>query len=322
MRRRIVLIFVAVMLLLSVTACDYASRGDSSHKQSGFAYVGEWKANAIKSRIDNEILYQVATITLLEDGTCVYKGESAKWEYVTDLGQIVFTLDSNKASGVLEIAEEDGKPILKYSTEIYYRSEDFVVKEKEYVDTADVTIGDTQAESNISSTDERTTTKATTITTTTETTTITANVSSTKTERSQPKEIAITLDNWDEYFEVYEWADWQENAFGEPTKFFGIRCSFNIKSEYADKCSATVACEYLLNQSHCDVTYDVQNQTYTVVDQKDYFDEHTATLTGGAFESYLSFSLGDGGKTTGSCTMAKYNFVKMIRVQGSLTFYE
>jgi hypothetical protein len=68
-------------------------------------------------------------------------------------------------------------------------------------------------------------------------------------------EIKITLENWDNYFEVYEWVDWNLNAFGEPTEFFGIRCSFNIKSEYAEKCTAEIACEYRINQSHCDITY-------------------------------------------------------------------
>ncbi len=134
-------------------------------------------------------------------------------------------------------------------------------------------------------------------------------------------EVKITIDNWDKYFEIYEWVDWNLNAFGEPTEFFGIRCSFNIKSEYANKCSANIACEYLINQSHCDVTYDVQNKTYNITNRKDYYDEHLSTLSGGAYESYISFSLGDMGETTGTCTIAKYNFIKMTRIEGTITFY-
>lgn len=134
-------------------------------------------------------------------------------------------------------------------------------------------------------------------------------------------EIKITIDNWDKYFEIYEWVDWNLNAFGEPTEFFGIRCSFNIKSEYANKCSANIACEYLINQSHCDVTYDVQNKTCKITNRNDYFDEHLSTLSGGAYESYISFSIGDMGETTGTCTIAKYNFIKMTRIEGTITFY-
>lgn len=134
-------------------------------------------------------------------------------------------------------------------------------------------------------------------------------------------EIKITIDNWEKYFEVYEWVDWNLNAFGDPTEFFGIRCSFNIKSEYANKCSANIACEYLINQSHCDITYDVQNKTCKIVDRHDYFDEHLSTLSGGEYESYISFSLGDQGETTGTCTIAKYNFIKMTRIEGAITFY-
>ena len=134
-------------------------------------------------------------------------------------------------------------------------------------------------------------------------------------------EIKITLDNWDEYFEVYEWVDWSLNAFGEPTEFFGIRCSFNIKSEYSEKCKAEIACEYRINQSHCDITYDVQNQTYTITNQNDYFNEHLSTLSGGAYEQYISFSIGDMGKTTGTCTIEKYNFIEMTRIEGTLVFW-
>ena len=133
--------------------------------------------------------------------------------------------------------------------------------------------------------------------------------------------IKITMDNWDNYFEVCEWVDWNLNAFGEPTEFFGVRCSFNIKSEYADICSADISCEYLINQSHCEITYDVQNKTCRIVNKNDFFDEHLSTLTAGACENYISFSLGDMGKTTGTCTIAKYNFVKMTRIDGTITFY-
>lgn len=134
--------------------------------------------------------------------------------------------------------------------------------------------------------------------------------------------IEITLENWDKYFEVYEWVDWNLNAFGEPTEFFGIRISFNLKSEYRDKCSADVACEYLISQSHCIVAYDVQSQTCNIGEPMDYFNEHSSTLNGGAYESYISFSLGDRGTTKGSYTMEKYNFVKMLRVQGTLELLE
>ncbi len=132
-------------------------------------------------------------------------------------------------------------------------------------------------------------------------------------------EVAITLDNWEQYFEVYEWVDWKENAFGEPTAFFGIRISFNLKPEYRDVCNADVACEYLIHQSHCEVTYDVPSKSCVIGEPIDVFDEQLGTLNAGNSESYISFSIGDGG-TSGQYTMAKYQFVKMTRVQGTLTF--
>lgn len=132
--------------------------------------------------------------------------------------------------------------------------------------------------------------------------------------------IEITLENWNQYFEVYEWVDWNKNAFDEPTEFFGIRISFNIKDEYVNKCTASVQCEYLINQSHCNVIYDIATETCTIGNPIDTFNEHSSTLEGGEAESYISFSLGDGGQS-GNYIMTKYNFVKMTRIQGTITFY-
>ncbi len=131
--------------------------------------------------------------------------------------------------------------------------------------------------------------------------------------------ISINIDNWNQYFEIKEWVDWQLNAFNEPTNFFGIRISFNIKNKYKNCSSNNIAMEYLINQSYNDITYDVKNKKYFVGPAKEYFDEHTSTLSGGSYESYLAFSLGDGGTDTGSYQMSKYNFVKVTRIQGTLT---
>ncbi len=132
--------------------------------------------------------------------------------------------------------------------------------------------------------------------------------------------VEITLENWNQYFEIYEWVDWNKNAFDEPTEFFGIRISFRIKDEYVNNCTATVKCEYLINQSHCNVTYDVATETCTIGAPTDTFNEHSSTLEGGASESYISFSIGDMGQS-GSYIMTKYNFVKMTRIQGTITFF-
>lgn len=135
--KRISILLLSVVMLFSFAACN-----NNQAKQAVSDYMGEWKANSLKARIDNEIIYQVSTITLHEDGTCIYKGKSAKWEYDAELDQIAFTLDDNKASGVLKIAEENGKIVLKYDAETYYRPDDFVAKDKEYFDSGDANIND------------------------------------------------------------------------------------------------------------------------------------------------------------------------------------
>lgn len=140
-------------------------------------------------------------------------------------------------------------------------------------------------------------------------------------ENNDNQTIEITLNNWNEYFEVYEWVDWNLNAFNEPTEFFGIRISFNIKNKYKNCSSSDIAMEYIINQSHNNVSYDVQKKKYEIGKALDYFDEHTSTLSGGSYESYISFSIGDMGKTTGSYEMTKYNFVRPTRIKGTLTCY-
>ena len=187
--KKIFFALVAVIMMFSVVGCgnNNPSKENTAEKKVIEQYMGEWKANSLKSRLDNEITYQVATITLKEDGTCIYKGESAKWEYIAELNQFVFTLDKNGVNGTLEIAEENGKTVLKYVTETYYRPEDFVAKNTEYVGATDIITDDAPTD----------------------------NSQDTSIDTKKSKEITITFDNWNEYFEIIEHPQWKENAFGE-----------------------------------------------------------------------------------------------------------
>ena len=140
--KRFVVILFAFITLCSSTACNnnqnpVGDQYEDDHIVS--EYIGEWKANAVSSRFDDEITYRVSTITFEKDGTCSYEGRSATWEYIDELKQIVFTLDDSNVSGVLKIEEEAGKMVLKYfstskfADRTYYRPQDFEEKDKAYV---------------------------------------------------------------------------------------------------------------------------------------------------------------------------------------------
>lgn len=95
---------------------------------SGSAYVGEWKANQIASVMDGATEYKTSSILLNADGTGFYKDKSGTWVYEETQNRIVLTLTAESVGVILEIGEEDGKTILKYYQDVYYKSDDFVEK--------------------------------------------------------------------------------------------------------------------------------------------------------------------------------------------------
>lgn len=278
--KRIMIALLSIVTLFSFVACNNNStKEDDNDKQFVLDYMGEWKANSLKSRNNDEITYKVATITLQEDGTCVYKGENAKWEYVADLNQFIFTLDKNGVSGTLEIAEENGKTVLKYNTELYYRPTDFIAKEKEYIN-----VGNTY---------------------------------------SCKKEIEITLDNWDQYFEIVENTDWRKNAFGEAENL-NISYSFKLKDEYQTAYNNDIAVEIHAEKVLVDIDLDLAEAKYCYLDViNETYDFNTIeTLTGNEINF---FSCSDGYFEQNDIKVSNIEILKnieILRVQGKLYLYE
>lgn len=278
--KRIMIVLLAIVILLSCVACDNNSpKDDDNDKKIVSEYMGEWKANSLKSRDNDEITYKVATITLQEDGTCVYKGENAKWEYVADLNQFIFTLDKNGVSGTLEIAEENGKTVLKYNTETYYRPTDFIVKEKEYVN-----VGNTY---------------------------------------SCKKEIEITLDNWNQYFEIVENTDWRKNAFGEAENL-NISYSFKLRDEYQTAYDNDIAVEIHAEKILVDIDLDLAEEKYGYLDViNETYDFNTIeSITG---NSITFFSCWDGYFEKNDIKVSNIEILKnieILRVQGKIYLYE
>lgn len=125
--KKIIALTLALVLCFGLVACgnsDVAPNG-STNKQDDVAqeYVGEWKANVLKSSMGDVKTYEVAVIMLNTDGTATYKGKAATWEYKENTIQLAVT---GAGVAVFEIAEDGGKTVLKFYEDTYYRASEFV----------------------------------------------------------------------------------------------------------------------------------------------------------------------------------------------------
>ncbi|MBE6917345.1 MAG: hypothetical protein E7470_05555 [Ruminococcaceae bacterium] len=121
-------IFALLMLVMcfALAACSnsHEDPGGFGNKQdnSAQAYVGEWKANVVSSFADEQYTYKVSVITLNADGTATYREKAATWEYKEDTIHLAV---AGAGVAVLEVAEDDGKTVLKFYEDTYYRADEF-----------------------------------------------------------------------------------------------------------------------------------------------------------------------------------------------------
>jgi uncharacterized lipoprotein YehR (DUF1307 family) len=131
--KKIIALVLALILCLGLCACGSSNveSDGATNKQYDTAttdtvaqeYVGEWKANVLKSHMGDVKTYEVAVIMLNTDGTATYKGKAATWEYKENTIQLAVT---GAGVAVFEIAEDGGKTVLKFYEDTYYRASEFV----------------------------------------------------------------------------------------------------------------------------------------------------------------------------------------------------
>ena len=124
--KKILALILALVLCFGLCACgsSNADPNGTTNKPDDATqkYVGEWKANVIGISLGSVTIYKVAVIMLNADGTATYKGKAATWELKDDTIHLAVT---SGGIGVLGIAEEDGKTVLKFSEYTYYRASEF-----------------------------------------------------------------------------------------------------------------------------------------------------------------------------------------------------
>ena len=130
--KKIISLILALILCLGLCACGSSNveSDGATNKQDDTAttdtvaqeYVGEWKANVLKSHMGDVKTYGVAVITLNADGTASYREKPATWEYKNGTIHLAVT---GGGVAVLGIEKEDGKTVLKFSEYTYYRANEF-----------------------------------------------------------------------------------------------------------------------------------------------------------------------------------------------------
>lgn len=77
--------------------------------------------------------------------------------------------------------------------------------------------------------------------------------------------VEITMDNWQEYFQLKAVYEWHENAFGEAEALVG-KCGLFLKEEYMDslnEAETNITFEIRFKEQSCEYEADFANRTYT-----------------------------------------------------------
>lgn len=156
MKKKIILALILGILTVALTGCgkqqaerETASIAPKTHEQGGEhpdtaalsegsiagEFAGEWKANKVSNTFADERgtikEYSVSVLTLHADGTGSLDDKSLTWEAPNENDTINVQFPEINASGAFGIREADGKTMLDFWGDVYYRSSDFVAKDTE-----------------------------------------------------------------------------------------------------------------------------------------------------------------------------------------------
>ena len=150
-------------------------------------------------------------------------------------------------------------------------------------------------------------------------------------ETASYKTVEITMDNWQEYFEVVPSEKWETNGFGEATSLI-FRQSLRLKDGYKDKIvygptnygQSQIAVEFGYNVTHYSVSVDWTNQTYVqgaVHDKNTYSGGAKTvirTLSFNPVQTSWEFLWDEIVTYSDDLSMAVWDSVELLRIQGTL----
>ena len=159
-------------------------------------------------------------------------------------------------------------------------------------------------------------------------------VDPTGTEQTDPPaedvRVEITLENWQEYFEITMKDSWRKNAFGDVTSF-SHALVFRLKESYADRVVSesegnVIDVEIGYNYKHYDWTVDFENRTYTKggrysgfgLSQSGYATKIIRYWPWNAPRGTDITSNSRSKDGTGSLVITEYDGIEVLRIQGTL----
>lgn len=114
---------------------------------------------------------------------------------------------------------------------------------------------------------------------------------------SEYEKVEITVDNFFDYFEIYEYVNWSKNSFDEVTSM-SVSRAFTLKDEYYSRVPRIyneVAIEYKYKTSNRNITVDWNNQTYSFGDitkTNDYEYDHTTEMYHTTYNEVEKYGIG------------------------------
>ena len=148
----------------------------------------------------------------------------------------------------------------------------------------------------------------------------------------QPVTVEITMDNWQDYFELREYVEIKKNGFGEFDSVSLTVVLVNKDGMYPDCFLSDVTFEYALTRKYVSMTVDPENETITYgADRgRDPYGDKTEVVTMGNSGQYIGeftmdrygkyiFSLGSDHENVDQFPVL--DTFEILRIAGTFTYY-
>lgn len=149
----------------------------------------------------------------------------------------------------------------------------------------------------------------------------------------QPVTVEITMDNWQDYFELREYAEFTKNGFGEFESVSVTVALVNKDGMYPDCFLSDVTFEYAITRKFVSITVDPENETITYGAERgrNPYGDYTGVVTMQNSGQYIGeFTMDRYGKyicslgATHELSVDQFNVLdtfEILRIAGTFTYY-
>ena len=142
-------------------------------------------------------------------------------------------------------------------------------------------------------------------------------------------EVAITTDNWEDYFTLTTYEAWDINAFNEAdglTVYYALVPKDDIKDKLVESEPGTLSAEIKYRNNFCSVSFDWNNESYDIIEKENDGEDQTETVECDYLQDLGFFAVdymeaydcdGSGYKNA----MMSHDDFSVLRVTGSIFLY-